>query len=255
LQNTKPKENKVDVIQRDGNRSQPRQERFENNLDFAFDTSITEEDEKLIKKIYKNGVTTLKGNADWALGIVTGNNKEFISDIKTSDNEGVLKGSDIDRYRFKAASSFIKFSPDDFQQVAPTEKYRAKEKLIYKFISKELSFAYDDKQTLTLNSANILIPRVPNLSVKAVLAFLNSEVFQFVFKKKFNTVKILRGDLENLPFPSLTLELPRDIEELVNNLIDGIKKDISQDKLNNLIYSIFELTEEEKHYINIFTRG
>lgn len=186
---------------------------------------------------------------------MTGNNKEFISDIKTSDNEGVLKGSDIDKYSFKAASSFIKFSPDDFQQVAPVEKYRAKEKLIYKFISKELSFAYDDKQTLTLNSANILIPRVPNLSVKAVLAFLNSEVFQFVFKKKFNTVKILKGDLESLPFPSLTPELSREIEELVNNLIAGRKKGINEDKLNNLIYSIYELTEEEKHYITIFTKG
>ena len=255
IQNTKSTENRIDVIQRDGNRSQPKQGRFENNLDFTFDTSITEEDEKIIEKIFKNGFTTLKGNADWALGIVTGNNKEFISDTKTSDNEGILKGSDIDKYSFKAASSFITFLPDDFQQVAPVEKYRAKEKLIYKFISKELSFAYDNKQTLTLNSANILIPRVPNIPVKVVLAFLNSEVFQFVFKKKFNTVKILRGDLENLPFPSLTPELTRDIEELVNNLIAGKKKDINQDKLNNLIYSTYKLTEEEKRYINNFIKG
>lgn len=256
LQNTTPNdsENYIDVTQKDGKRSQPKQGRFENNLDFTFDTSITEEDEKIIEKIYKKDFITLKGNADWALGIVTGNNKKFISDMKTSSNEGVLKGSDIDKYNFKPASSFITFVPADFQQVAPVEKYRAKEKLIYKFISKELSFAYDNKQTLTLNSANILIPRLPNLPVKVVLAFLNSEVFQFIFKKKFNTVKILRGDLESLPFPLLTPGLTKDIEELTNNLIACVKKDINQDKLNSLIYSIYELTEEEKQYINNFIR-
>ena len=41
----------------------------------------------------------LKGNAKFALGIVTGNNKEYILAEKRDDNEIILKGSDIQRYR------------------------------------------------------------------------------------------------------------------------------------------------------------
>jgi len=121
----------------------------------------------------------------------------------------------------KQPSSFLKFVPASFQQVAPESKYRAKEKLIYKFISSKLVFAYDDKQSLTLNSANILIPKIENYSLKVILCLLNSSLFQFVFSKKFNTHKVLKGDLENLPFPVFTPDIQSDLECLVDQAING----------------------------------
>ena len=66
----------------------------------------------------------------------------------------------MDHYLFRAPAAFIRFDPDRFQQAAPERKYRAPEKLVYRFISKKLIVAYDDRGRLTLNSANILIPRV-----------------------------------------------------------------------------------------------
>lgn len=249
IQKAKIKGNKVEVTQKDGNKSNPNQDRFINNIDYTFDTSITEDDEKLIAKVYKKNFTTLKNKADWALGIVTGNNNKFISQVKTDSNEGVLKGSDITKYCFKPASSFITFIPNEFQQVAPIWKYRAKEKLIYKFISSKLSFAYDNKQTLTLNSANILIPKIPNMPIKVILAFLNSNVFQFIFKKKFNTVKVLRGDLEQLPFPALEKSEIVDIENLVDNLVLNKDYDNNERKIDEIISNVYKLTIEEKQYI------
>ncbi|HOX96443.1 MAG TPA: N-6 DNA methylase [Candidatus Woesebacteria bacterium] len=249
IQKRSDAQNEIEVTQKDGLVSKIKQNRFINNSDFAFDTSITEKDELLIAKIYKHSFTTLKDNADWALGIVTGNNGKFISTTKTDNNEGVLKGSDIQKYTFNPATSFIKFTPDEFQQVAPVWKYRAKEKLIYKFISSELAFAYDYKQTLTLNSANILIPKIPEIPTKVVLVFLNSNIFQYLWKKKFNTVKVLRGDLELLPFPQIDDKTLAEIEKDVDNLLSGTQKDKLEDKLNEFVFDAFGLTTDEKQYI------
>jgi type I restriction-modification system DNA methylase subunit len=242
--------NEIEVTQKDGLKHKIKQSRFTNNSDYTFDTSITEEDEQLITNIYKRKFITLKNNADWALGIVTGNNSKFVSTIKVGNNEGVLKGADLQKYTFSIPTSFINFTPDEFQQVAPIWKYRAKEKLIYKFISSKLAFAYDDKQTLTLNSANILIPQIPKLPIKVALVFLNSTVFQFLWKKKFNTVKILKGDLELLPFPKVDEKTIAEIEQNVNSLLTGTEKDKLEDKLDEFVFDIFGLTIDERKYIN-----
>ena len=91
------------------------------------------------------------------MGIVTGDNDKFLSNEKKEGYEGVIKGKDVMKFVCQPAQCFLKFEPDQFQQTAPVQKYRSKEKLIYRFISKQLVFAYDDKQILTLNSANIII--------------------------------------------------------------------------------------------------
>ena len=138
--------------------------------------------------------------------------------------------------------SFVHFTPSAFQQVAQERFFRVPEKLIYKFISKKLVFAYDDKQCLTLNSANILIPSIPGMSIKTVLAFLNSEVFQYIFKKKFSTHKVLRGDLEKLPFPWIDIEIQNTLERLVSSALCNRS---APEKLEELIFSVFCLNEKE----------
>ncbi|MBI3039604.1 N-6 DNA methylase [bacterium] len=197
------------------------QARFKRNLHYIFDAGLSEEENQIISKLYSLPHLSLKNNAEWALGIVTGDNEKHVSPTFQEGMEPVFKGSDIKPYLLKQPTSFLKFVPENFQQVAPEAKYRAKEKLVYKFISSKLVFAYDDKQSLTLNSANILIPKIENYSLKVILSLLNSSLFQFVFSKKFNTHKVLRGDLENLPFPVFSPELKIALEGLVDRGIMG----------------------------------
>ena len=52
------------------------------NHDFIFDIHSDNFDSKIIDKIYKTKHTTLKNKASWALGIVTGNNKKFLTSEK-----------------------------------------------------------------------------------------------------------------------------------------------------------------------------
>lgn len=177
----------------------------------------------------------LKGNAKFALGIVTGNNKEYISDEKRDDNEVILKGSDIQRYGMTASGNYIRFTPESFQQVAPTEMYRAKEKLLYRFISEVPVFTYDDQQTLSLNSCNIVIPEIDGLEMKYILAILNSSVAAYFISKKFNSVKLLRSHIEQMPIPVVPMDIQADIIKKVDRImnssenISGLYADLDDD--------------------------
>jgi SAM-dependent methyltransferase len=218
------------------------QNRFKANHLRVFNIGVTESDSHLINKLYEVDHVTLAANADWALGIVTGNNTRFVSTQKLPGMEPVFRGNDINAFRFGDPRSFILFEPSQFQQVARTELYRAPEKLVYRFITDRLTFAYDADQRLTLNSANIVIPRLPGISIKATLAFLNSNVFQFLFRRKYATHKVLRGDLEQLPFPTSVKSMMCAIENLVNELIIGDKR---RYELEDIIYGLFEMTGPE----------
>ena len=230
-----------------------KQNRFKENISYVFDTGINEIDSQILNKVYSVNYLTLENKADWALGIVTGNNEKFLSRKINKELEPILKGSDICKYTYLNPSNFIKFIPNELQQVAHEFKYRCKEKLLYKFISKKLVFAYDNKGILTLNSANILIPKLENHSAKLILALFNSSLYQFIFQKKFNTVKILRGDLEQLPIPLLNEIF---IEEIENRISDILHKENNKDEklklekeIDGIIYSLFKLNNEEVKYI------
>lgn len=190
----------------------------------------------------------LLGNADFALGIVTGNNKDYISNKKTNENEMVLKGADICKYHINQTSNYIIFKPESFQQIAPTEMYRAEEKLLYRFISSQLVFAYDDKQTLSLNSCNIVIPKIPGIKMKYVLAILNSRIAQFIYKKDFNSVKVLRSHIESIPIPIADETTQNEIISLTEKLISGLElheAEKTYDELDILIAKLFNLNSDE----------
>lgn len=178
----------------------------------AFNININSTDSQIIDKLYSVAHSTLKGHADWALGIVTGDNKRFLTALPGPGLEPIIRGSEIITGEITPQQQYISFEPDKFQQTAPEWKYRAEEKLVYRFISKHLVFAVDRQKRLTLNSANILLPRVEGISAETLMHLLNSELYNFIFMKRFNSVKVLRSHLEQLP-----LIHPEKLEGLYNS--------------------------------------
>lgn len=222
------------------------------SADIGFNFLTDDNEQKILEKIINvPNKTTLKNNAKFALGIVTGNNSKYISDKKTDKNEIILKGSNIEKFRIKNVNSYIEFIPEKFQQVAPSDLYRVKEKLFYKFISKSLVFAYDDKQTLSLNSCNVVIPEIKGLSIKYVMSVLNSSVAQFLFEKQFNSMKVLRSHIEEIPIPLVSQNIQNKIINLVDKIIYGNDSSVYRE-LDKEVATIFGLNEKEyaivKHY-------
>ncbi len=79
----------------------PEQIRLLSNKDFIFDVFTDKSDYELTDKVFSVQHSTLKGNAIWALGIVTGNNKKHLQENNSSDLEPILIGKDIKRFRTK----------------------------------------------------------------------------------------------------------------------------------------------------------
>jgi len=198
----------------------------------------------------------LANNAKFALGIVTGNNKEYITNEKADGMEVILKGSDIFRYAMKESDNYIHFAPEKFQQVAPTEMYRAEEKLLYRFIAEVPVFTYDNQQTLSLNSCNILIPQIEGMNIKYILAILNSSVAAYFINKKYNSVKLLKSHIESLPIPMVSAEKQNDIIRKVDHIMNS-SENISgpYEDLDGDIMALYGLTAEQTDIIRTSLRG
>lgn len=225
--------------------------------DGTLSLNVSDEEKRCLDAIGNTrNATYLKGKAKFALGIVTGNNKEYLSTEKKYDNEIVLKGSDIQRYGMTPSGNYIRFVPESFQQVAPIEMYRAKEKLLYRFISEVPVFAYDDRQTLSLNSCNIVIPNIDGLEMKYVLAILNSSVAAYFISKKFNSVKLLRSHIEQIPIPVVPMDVQVSVIRKVDRIMNSSENTSSLYKdLDSDIMELYGLSTNHSDVIKNALRG
>ncbi len=203
----------------------------------------------------------LKDNADFALGIVTGDNRTKLRQISaghaipsthgidSSHSVPVLCGPDILPYHIATPTKELTVPLSACQQAAPEFLYHAPEKLLYRFISERLVFAYDDKQLLPLNSCNIVIPHIEGLSMLYILAVLNSRCMQFLYHKTFRSLKVLRSHLEQLPIPQASKKEQEEILLLVALLqaeTYGTSTWLSiYEQVERHIAALFHLTEGE----------
>lgn len=210
---------------------------FKNALDFTFDFYMHPKDFAIVQQIEQKDHRCIKAHARWALGIVSGNNQAFLSSEEKEGYEPIYRGKYIQPYLLSPSNEYINFQPQQYQQCAKTELYRAPQKLMYRFIADRLVVAFDDKQSLSLNSANILIPD-ESFNIKYVLAALNADYASFYFKKRFHAIKVLRKHLEHIPIPTL----PETEQQQVIAHVDAIlcekttdeKKAYHQQEINRL---------------------
>ena len=205
-------------------------------------------DNSIISKMESSCNDKLSHSA-WALGIVTGDNKNKVKKEKTEGLEPIYVGKHVTPFKLQDESSYILFDPDNFQQCAKEEYFRAPEKLIYRFIAKYPIVAYDDKQRLCLNSANILIPDLDSISIKSVAALLNSTLYHYYYSLKFSDIKVLKGNLQELPFPKLTKEQDEELSALVTDIQSTSFSVEYKHELDQIVYSIFGINSIEQKQI------
>ena len=213
---------------------------------------LSDDDLSIVKIVKDRGRYSLQ-NSTWALGIVTGDNKSKLFPECHEGMEKIYTGKEIQPYVLRPAKNYILYDRANLQQVAKEEIYRAPEKLVYKFISNKLVFAYDNNASLFLNSANILIPNIPSMSSKSVMAFLNSSLFQFMYIRLFGEVKILKGNLIELPFPEISAADNEKITSLVDEILGG--NSTKQEEIENYIFSVYGLTDEQITYVRRMVNG
>lgn len=214
--------------------------------------NLTKEDVTVLEKIESLKYCDLSSSI-FGLGVVTGDNKSKLVDMNFPSAEPIYTGKEVEKYILREPKNFLIFDRSTLQQVAPDEIYRSPEKLVYKTISKTLRVAMDKTGSLTSNSANLIISRMPGLSHESVMALLNSDLYSFLHFKLFGGVnKIAKENLMALPFPRLSGSQNMKLTELVNSLPKEKDDRKIQDYVNR---SVFNLTDLEIEHIQSVIRG
>ncbi|ECP8791854.1 class I SAM-dependent DNA methyltransferase [Campylobacter jejuni] len=147
-------------------------------------------------------------------------------------------------------------TPYNLRNCAYIEEFE-KEKIVYPCImAKEPCFSYETSFAFAMAPANIITSNSDIL--KYILAFLNSD-FIYLMLRKFYMGGGIEGELktnnlEKLPIPKINSKNQKLADELIN-LVDKILKAKEQDKnantqelenkINSLVYKLYNLTEEE----------
>lgn len=201
----------------------------------------------IIEKLKTHKHYNLDQNVNYALGIVTGDNKEYLFDRKKKGTEPIISGKDIKKYKidYSNISKYIKYERENFQQVANDSLYRHENKIIYKFIGKKLCFAIDRRKTLTLNSANIICLG-SNYNINYISAILNSRITQLYFEDAYNTHKVLKSHIESFYIPEFDDSITNTISDIVGNLNP---QETYCEEIEDIIYHNLGLTQQEIEYL------
>jgi predicted RNA methylase len=184
-------------------------------LPFYYFRPISKTESDLLLKVFSKQTQSLK-NSVFGIGIVTGDNKSKLFDYPIEGSEPIITGKNISKYKISQPSKYIKYDRANLQQVAPDQQFRSPEKIVYKVVSRNMSFAIDYDKRLTLNSANFFIPKDLSISNKCIVALLNSFLYEKLNVLLFGENKISKTNLENLPLPDIDKELQKQLEDMVD---------------------------------------
>ena len=210
--------------------------------DYLIPYNVSENDDVILSKIYSAKSVKLSYDTKFALGIVTGDNKKYIHYTKGVNDEPVFRGKDILPYKLKSPETFINFTPEIFQQVAPIEMYRSK-KIVYKFISDKIVCAIDCN-SLVLNSANVIISN--DYPMEILVCLFNSPIYTFIYQKKFKSKKVLKQHFQDFPLPVLSNELNKSFCDVYSDIFAGKS---NQENADKLICNYFKISDTEYNYI------
>lgn len=85
------------------------------------------------------------------------------------------------------------------------------------------------------------------------MAFLNSPLFQFMYMKLFGEVKVLKGNLLEMPFPKISREDDKRLQLLVDEVLWG--DDSRKAEIEDIVFSIYDFNDEQVRYVRSVVDG
>ncbi len=145
-------------------------------------------------------------------GIITGDNKRFISDTPLNEiYKPILRGQDIQKYSIVFGGSYVMFDPEKLWSNTNPKMFDVEEKLISRQTSDHLVAAYDDERYFSLDSTHVIHPTI---NAKFFLSLFNSKLLNFIYQqlvpeigRTFAQVKVV--NLEQLPIRKIEFLTPK----------------------------------------------
>jgi len=255
------------------------QSNFLNNVSHTFSLYINPLEQNLFTKISNSDFFLKDIIVDIIEGIVA--HKEFISDKKlSSEYKPMLEGKDIKKFQTNFGGNYVLFDRKKIHRARPDYVWEANKKIIIQRISggkSPLVSTIDKEKYKAFASINLLLIKenlVKKYPYELICALINSKLWNFYYSKNFSngsnlTVNISKTFLEMLPLPKIpNAEIVNKISSIVENQLtlneeikivtldtkkDQIKQkmEYNEDKINSLVYQLYDLTKEEIALVEI----
>ena len=199
--------------------------------------------------------------------------KEMLDDkiytSKTKKNESyklLIRGADISRYAVSNKNDEW-LSYGEWLAAPRNPKLFIGDRLLFQSIrnpklKRRLIGTFTNDNSVNNNSITNIILSDYNKSLKCFLGILNSNLINWYFSVSYNIVNIDPRYLKMIPIPNIQKKDEKEIENSVDQLLqlnkdlqaetleskkEQIKRKIDhyEDKINELVYKLYDLTEEE----------
>ena len=223
------------------------------------DTSI-----RLFKKVMTSSKLMCE-LVEMSKGMVVKNRKDILTQFPTKKSYPFLLGNCMSRYNYHydKYAEYEKLNIIGGTRVL--KKHLITPRLLIRRTGSYLCATYSDKQELI--ESTIYILRSEQLNLKFLLGLINSKLLSFYLSKRLVTntqgfPQVLMGQLAQLPIISASEQEQKEIENLVDNLLQlnkGLQStkletqrqqlqraiDHAENKIDKLVYKLYGLTEEE----------
>ncbi len=245
-----------------------------------FNISINTNDIAILEKTKRNSVP-LSEITDTKQGIIVGDEKKYITKKPNSPKyKKVLRGRDIGKYALNWNGEYVLYEREILVRAREQRIFEQKQKILTQHVSGKIVATLDEENYFALQTINLVLAKEgTKLSLKYILALLNSSLLNFYYDKYFNmgsdfTTAVSTENLNTLPIHNIDfsnkldmkvhdeivtkvnemLSLHERINELGDKKTDGwlkLEEEIKRiDKeINGLVYSIYGINEREKGII------
>ncbi|TAL62219.1 MAG: methyltransferase [Bacteroidetes bacterium] len=229
-----------------------------------WDVSLDDSSKKFFKKIFNS--SKLMGElVVMSKGMVVKDRNDILTRSPTKKSLPFLLGNCMTRYNYHYDKYAEYDKLDIIGGTRDLDKHISIPRLLIRRTGSNLCATYSEKQELI--ESTIYILRSEKINLKFLLGLLNSKLLSFYLSKRLITnaqgfPQVLMGQLEQLPVVTaneknqneiirhvdLLLKLNEELkEEKLHNKIEQTKQHIahSEEKINELVYELYELTPEE----------
>ena len=228
------------------------------------------ESKSLLEKFSK--FDKLEKFVSFKYGFKTADDEKFLSASKQSaEYKPFIRSAAIKRYSNDKPTEYIWYRPEKMtahrKTARPGEAARFEnEKIIVSRMGKSVVATYD-KGGLYVKDAMLLVKN-SDLSLLYILGLLNSNLINYYYKEFFVTIDVLKNALLSIPIKSINgksttdknlhdeivkyvlqvLKLNEELQEIkLDSKIQQLqsKIDFLEEKINETVYKLYDLTEEE----------
>ena len=234
----------------------------QNKLDELYSINL-ESNEILEKVVSKNkNIGSLDNIVTIYNGIATGPGKEkYFSETKVDESyKPLLMGNDVHKYYYDKSTIWIHYDRKRLHRARNEEIFLNKEKIIMQRIrnlklDERIIATIDYEKHYTFNSVNNLLLDDEMYNLKYVLGILNSKMFNYLYKSISKNTNITAQDLNKVPFRLIDFKDNSDLDfynriiEKVTALLNETEAELKLDtkllELDNLVYDLYGITEDE----------